>query len=253
MNKPAKIQNQLSRLDASIQVANKLLAPRANPYNMVFVEGGTFMMGCTAEQGDECYKNEKPAHQVTLSSYYIGKYLVTQEQWEAVMGNNPSEIKGARHPVECVNWDDIQVFLERLNTQTGMKYRLPTEAEWEYAARGGKYSQGFKYSGGDDLEKVAWFDKNSGQTTHEAGLKQPNELGLYDMSGNVWEWCNDWYGSYFSDPQTNPKGSANGTSRVLRGGCWGYNAGYCRVSNRNCDTPVGRNYDVGFRLVSPSL
>jgi formylglycine-generating enzyme required for sulfatase activity len=253
MNKLEKVNNQLSRLDASIHVANKLLAPRANPYNMVFVEGGTFMMGCTAEQGDECYDNEKPAHQVTLSSYYIGKYPVIQAEWEAVMGNNPSHFKGARHPVECVSWDDVQVFLERLNAQTGINYRLPTEAEWEYAARGGKYSQGFKYSGGDDLEKVAWFDKNSGQTTHEAGLQQPNELDLYDMSGNLWEWCSDWYGSYSSDSQTNPVGPANGAYRVLRGGSWIFNAQGWRVSDRGFSSPVLRSSIFGFRLVSPSL
>jgi sulfatase modifying factor 1 len=253
MDKPSIVNNQLSRLDASIQVANKLLAPRANPYNMVFVEGGTFMMGCTAEQGDECFAGEKPAHQVTLSSYYIGKYLVTQEQWEAVMGNNPSKFKGARHPVECVSWDDVQVFLERLNAQTGMKYRLPTEAEWEYAARGGKYTKGFKYSGGDDLDKVAWFNENSGYTTHEVGLKQPNELGLYDMSGILWEWCSDWYGDYSSDSQTNPEGPAHGTYRVLRGGGLADNALYCRVSNRGFSRPEYDYSGSGFRLVSPSL
>jgi len=253
MNKPAKLHNQLSRLDASIQVANKLLAPRANPYNMVFVEGGTFTMGCKAEQGGECVSDEQPAHQVNLSSFFIGKYPVTQAEWEAVMGNNSSDFKGARHPVNRVSWDDVQVFLERLNAQTGMKYRLPTEAEWEYAARGGKYSKGFKFSGSDDLGNVAWFEQNSDSSTHEVGLKQPNELGLYDMSGNVWEWCSDFFGDYSSDSQTNPEGPTQGPYRVLRGGSWCINARYCRVSNRNSYTPDYRSNFNGFRLVSTSL
>ncbi len=213
------------------------------------------MMGCTAEKGNECWDEEKPAHQVTLSSYYIGKYPVTQEQWEAVMGNNPSEFKGARHPVECVSWDDVQVFLERLNAQTGMNYRLPTEAEWEYAARGGKYTKGFRYSGSEDFDKVAWTLENSHKSPHAVGLKQPNELGLHDMSGNVWEWCSDWYGSYLSDSQTNPKGSADGPDRVLRGGCWHSYARNCRVSFRSHHAPDFRPVfdESGFRLVSLCL
>jgi formylglycine-generating enzyme required for sulfatase activity len=220
---------------------------------MVFVEGGTFTMGCTAEQGDECWGEEKPAHQVTLSSFCIGKYQVTQAEWVAVMGNNPSYFKGERRPVVCVSWDDVQVFLERLNAQTGMKYRLPTEAEWEYAARGGKYSKGFKFSGSDDLGNVAWFEQNSDSSTHEVGLKQPNELDLYDMSGNVFEWCSDWYGDYSSDFQTNPEGPMLGTFRVLRGGSRYSYAGYCRVSYRNYYTLDNRDDGIGFRLVSPSL
>jgi formylglycine-generating enzyme required for sulfatase activity len=253
MNKPAKLHNQLSRLDASIQVANKLLAPRANPYNMVFVEGGTFTMGCKAEQGGECVSDEQPAHQVNLSSFFIGKYPVTQAEWEAVMGNNSSDFKGARHPVNRVSWDDVQVFLERLNAQTGMKYRLPTEAEWEYAARGGKYSQGFNYSGSDELDKVAWSRQTSDGTSHEVGLKQPNELGLYDMSGNVWEWCSDLYGDYASDSQTNPEGPALRQYRVLRGGGWGSDARCCRVSFRHFHTPNYGKCKSGLRLVSPGL
>jgi formylglycine-generating enzyme required for sulfatase activity len=253
MNKLAKLHNQLSRLDASIQVANKLLAPRANPYNMVFVEGGTFTMGCTAEQGDECYGDEKPAHPVTLKSFFIGKYPVTEAEWVAVMGHDPRHGR-SRLPVEWVSWDEIQVFLERLNAQTGMKYRLPTEAEWEYAARGGKYSQGFKYSGSDDLDKVAWFELDLFVDPHfDVGLKQPNELGLHDMSGSVWEWCSDWYGDYSSDSQTNPKGPELGNRRVLRGGSWSNDARHCRVSNRRNDAPGNCFSYYGFRLVSPSL
>lgn len=232
MGKLSISNNQLSRLDASIQVANKLLAPRANPYNMVFVEGGTFTMGCTAEQVDECDDDEKPAHHVTLSSFYIGKYLVTQEEWEHIMGHNPSRFKGARRPVECVSWDDVQLFLERLNELTRGNFRLPTEAEWEYAARGGKYSEGYKYSGSNNLDEAAWYSTNSAKETHEVGLKKPNELGLYDMSGNVREWCSDWYGVYSSENQFNPRGPVTGTERVLRGGCKCHADKYSRVSSR---------------------
>jgi formylglycine-generating enzyme required for sulfatase activity len=156
--------------------------------------------------------------------------------------------------VECVSWDDVQVFLERLNAQTGMKYRLPTEAEWEYAARGGIYSKGFKYSGSDDLDKVAWYFDNSDQSSHEVGLKQPNELGLYDMSGNVLEWCSDWFDWYSSDSQTNPEGPEDGTHRVMRGGSWDDDARDCRVSGvRASEGPYDYYFCVGFRLASPIL
>jgi formylglycine-generating enzyme required for sulfatase activity len=221
--------------------------------NMVAVEGGTFTMGCTEEQGNECSDDEKPAHQVTLSNFSIGKYEVTQEEWEAVMGKNPSHFQGARRPVEMVSWNDIQQFLERLNQLTGKNYRLPTEAEWEYAARGGKHSKGFRYSGSNDLDSVAWFDGNSMKQTHNAGQKQPNELGLYDMSGNVWEWCNDWFDAtyYGGSEEQNPPGPAKGEGRVLRGGSWLLSARICRVSFRFINLPEIGNLDYGFRLVSP--
>ena len=165
--------------------------------NMVYVEGGTFMMGATSEQGSDAYDREKPAHQVTLSSFSIGKYEVTQEEWEAVMGSNPSYFKGKKLPVEKVSWDNCQKFIRKLNKLTGKQFRLPTEAEWEYASRGGSMSRGYKYAGGNDLGSVAWYDGNSDNKTHEVGKKQPNELGLYDMSGNVWEWCQDWYWDWY--------------------------------------------------------
>ena len=216
---------------------------------MVYVSGGTFTMGATSEQGSDAFNREKPAHSVTLSGYYIGKYEVTQELWEAVMGSNPSRFKGDNLPVECVSWNDVQEFLRKLNAMTGKRYRLPTEAEWEFAARGGNSSRGYKYSGSNSLGSVAWYDGNSGSRTHAVGTKSPNELGIYDMSGNVWEWCQDWYGSYSSSSQRNPKGPNSGSYRVYRGGSWYFNARYCRVSYRNYFTPdFWNNLHLGFRL-----
>jgi formylglycine-generating enzyme required for sulfatase activity len=217
-------------------------------FTMIRVDGGTFTMGATSEQGSDAYSDEKPAHQVTLSPYYIGETEVTQALWEAVMGNNPSNFKGSNNPVEMVSWDDCQLFIRKLNQSTGLSFRLPTEAEWEYAVRGGNKSRGYKYSGSNKLKDVAWYDNNSGSSTHDVKTKQANELGLYDMSGNVWEWCSDWYGSYDSSSQTNPKGSASGSYRVGRGGSWGFNARYCRVSHRNFITPDFRFNYLGLRL-----
>ena len=216
---------------------------------MVLVEGGTFTMGATPEQGSDACDNEKPAHKVTLDSFYIGKFPVTQRLWKAVMGSNPSDFKGDNLPVENVSWDDVQTFLRKLNAATGKTYRLPTEAEWEYAARGGNKSQGYKYVGSNDLDLVAWYySGNSDGTTHKVGTRFPNELGIYDMSGNVWEWCQDWYGSYSSSPQTNPKGPNSGSYRVRRGGSWFNYARDCRVSYRYSYSPVLRDYYLGFRL-----
>lgn len=216
--------------------------------NMVYVEGGTFTMGATSEQRTDAYKNEKPKHKVTLSSFHIGKYEVTQAEWEAVMGSNPSYFKGDSLPVEQVSWDDCQEFISKLNAMTGKNFRLPTEAEWEYAARGGSKSQGYKYSGSNDLNSVAWFTDNSGKETHPIGKKQPNELGLYDMSGNVWEWCQDWYDSYISHSQTNPAGPSYGSARVCRGGTWLLDARSCRVSYRCYSAPEYRILLLGLRL-----
>ncbi len=216
---------------------------------MVWVSGGTFTMGATLEQGSDADVDEKPAHSVTLDGYYIGKYEVTQAQWKAVMGNNPSKFKGDDLPVECVSWDDVQEFIRKLNQITGKNYRLPTEAEWEYAARGGGSSRGYKYSGSDNIGSVAWYDGNSGDKTHPVGTKQPNECGIYDMSGNVYEWCQDSYrGDYYSNsPQFNPQGYAGGYC-VIRGGGWNYIAWYCRVSNRSSNFPRYRLGSLGFRL-----
>ena len=215
---------------------------------MVLVEGGTFTMGATPEQGSDAYDDEMPAHKVTLDSFYIGKFPVTQRLWKAVMGSNPSDFKGDDLPVENVSWDDVQTFLRKLNAATGKSYRLPTEAEWEYAARGGNKSQGYKYAGSNDIDLVAWYSGNSGGHTHDVGTRFPNELGIYDMSGNVCEWCQDWYGSYSSLPQTNPKGPNSGSLRVLRGDSWCSHARRCRVSNRDYRAPGHRIHFFGFRL-----
>ncbi len=217
-------------------------------FEMVRVEGGTFRMGATSEQKDEASYVEKPVHSVTLSSYYIGKTEVTQALWQAVMGSNPSGFKGADLPVECVSWDDCQEFIQKLNSLTGRNFRLPTEAEWEFACRGGNNSRGYKYSGSNDIDNVAWFDGNSGDQTHPVGTKAPNELGIYDMSGNVWEWCSDWYANYTSYSQTDPKGPLSGSDRVCRGGSWRYNAGRCRSSYRYFSYPARRDGFLGLRL-----
>ena len=218
-------------------------------FKMVRVAGGTFQMGATSEQGSDAYDDETPVHSVTLSDYYIGQTEVTQELWQAVMGSNPSYFKGDnRRPVESVSWDDCQEFIEKLNRLTGKNFRLPTEAEWEYAARGGSKSRGYKYSGSNNPDAVAWYDDNSGGKTHPVAQKQSNELGLYDMNGNVFEWCQDWYGAYSSNSQTNPTGASRGSRRVLRGGNWNYDARIVRVSRRSYRTPDGRNFNFGLRL-----
>ncbi len=216
---------------------------------MVYVEGGTFTMGCTSEQGGDCYNDEKSTHQVTISSFYIGKYEVTQAQWKEIMGSNPGSFKGDNLPVENVSWNDVQEFIRKLNAKTGKTYRLPTEAEWEFAARGGNQSRHYQYSGSNTLGDVAWYYDNSGSKTHAVGSKRPNELGIYDMSGNVWEWCSDWYGDYSSGSQTNPKGPNSGSSRMYRGGSWYGSAEFCRVANRGYYDPDFRYCSIGFRLV----
>ena len=220
-------------------------------FKMVCVEGGTFTMGYTSEQGDDRDSDEKPAHSVTLSSYYIGETEVTQALWKAVMGNNPSYFKGDNLPVEMVSWDDVQEFIKKLNRLTGRTFRLPTEAEWEYAARGGSKSRGYKYSGSNinNIEAVAWYEVNSCDKTHPVKGKQANELGLYDMSGNVWEWCSDRYGSYGSSSQRDPGGPTIGSLRVLRGGSWDGSSWYCRVFYRDNFAPDNRHDNIGFRLV----
>ena len=216
---------------------------------MVKVEAGSFNMGATPEM-ENPDDREKPVHRVTLTNnYYIGKYEVTQALWKIVMGSNPSNFKGDNLPVEKVSWNDCQKFISKLNKLTGKSFRLPTEAEWEFAARGGRKSRGYQYSGSNVIDDVAWYDGNSGSKTHAVGTKQPNELGIYDMTGNVLEWCQDWYDSYSSSPQTNPTGAVSGSFRVLCGGSWGNSAGYCRSSCRGSNTPGSRNNFLGLRLV----
>jgi formylglycine-generating enzyme required for sulfatase activity len=211
---------------------------------MVFVEGGSFQMGCTSGNEDET-----PVHSVTLNSFNIGKYEVTQAQWKAVKGKNPSRSsKCDSCPVEFVTWIDVQDYIERLNVETGKNYRLPTEAEWEYAAKGGENYKGYIYSGSNDINSVAWYQNNCGGKTHPIGLMQANELGIYDMSGNVWEWCSDWYDYYPSYSETNPRG-LSGKYAVIRGGGWNYSDHQCRVSNRGVRGRDDKYFAVGVRLV----
>lgn len=226
----------------------------AEMFELVFVPGGSFEMGDTFGDGME---SEKPVHEVRLDSFSIGKYPVTQGQWQMVMGNNPSHFKsGERHPVESVSWNDVQDFIAKLNTLTGKNYRLPTEAEWEYAARSGGKKE--KWAGTCDereLEEYAWYEANSEGTTHTAGLKKPNGLGIYDMSGNVWEWCSDWYdeGYYRHSVLANPPGASSGSDRVIRGGCWEDDDPLTVRAAYRLD--ISRGYadnGLGFRLVLPS-
>ena len=214
---------------------------------MVYVKGGTFEMGATAEQY-EAYNEEKPVRIIRLDGYHIGKYEVTQAQWKAVMGTVPSEFKGDNLPVENVSWEDAQEFCQKLSEATGKKYVLPTEAQWEYAARGGNQSQHYRYAGSNDIDEVAWYYNNGNRKTHPAGTKKANELGIYDMSGNVGEWCSDWYGSYDENDTENPQGPVSGAYRVERGGDWGCLAVGCRVSSRDGDTPGYRRIILGFRV-----
>ncbi|MCR4965360.1 MAG: formylglycine-generating enzyme family protein [Bacteroidales bacterium] len=235
-------------------------------FKMVYVQGGTFTMGCTSEQGDDCYSDENPAHSVTLSDYWIGETEVTQALWKAVMGSTVSQQRdkvnsswslrgeGSSYPMYYVSWEEAVQFCSKLNSMvssqlpSGWKFSLPTEAQWEYAARGGNKKSGYKYAGGNSIGEVAWYDGNGGSGTHPVKGKSPNALGLYDMTGNVWEWCSDWYGSYSSGAQTNPEGPSSGSLRVLRGGSWSGSARHCRVPRRFNINPAYRFSDFGFRL-----
>ena len=257
---PQAYTYNVSNLTKSDFISKRTFTVNGVSFTMVYVKGGTFTMGATGEQGDEDpYDDEKPAHRVTLSDYHIGQTEVTQELWQAVMGSNPSDFRGSKRPVECVSWDDCQRFINKLNSLTGERFCLPTEAEWEYAARGGQKSGGYKYSGSYILGNVAWYDDNAcdgvGEDspdygTHDVATKSPNELGIYDMSGNVWEWCQDWYdGEYYSrSPQMNPQGPSSGSHRVFRGGSWSLPARGCRVAFRGSNTPDIRFIYLGLRL-----
>jgi formylglycine-generating enzyme required for sulfatase activity len=207
----------------------------------ILVKGGTFQMGSKESDSNQS---------VTLCDYYIGQTEVTQAQWRVVMGENPSKFKDCDNcPVEKVSWEDIQMFITKLNNRSGgSKFRLPTEAEWEYAARGGKQSKGYTYSGSNDIDAVAWYSKNSDNKTHPVKGKAANELGLYDMTGNVWEWCSDWYEKYGAGSQTNPTGAKAGSYRVNRGGSWGYDPNLCVVAYRGYSSPGFRSFIMGFRL-----
>lgn len=225
--------------------------------DMIMVQGGTFLMGAAMNDTD-AYSYEKPRHSVTLSDYYICKYEVTQELWQAVMdstsncniGWTEDNGLGEEYPAYGVDWNDCISFIQRLNAITGLKFRLPTESEWEYAARGGRNSKGYMYAGGNVIADVAWYGYNSDDKSHEVMQKKANELGLYDMTGNVFEWCSDWYADeYYSHSEAmNPQGPSGGSYRVYRGGCMHYSARGCRLSCRYCDYPDSRARDTGFRL-----
>lgn len=228
------------------------IAVGSHTIEMMYVKGGTYTMGCTDEQKDECWEFEEPAHIVTLDDFYIGKYEVTQGLWLEVMGNNPSIFTGNDSlPVENVSWDDCKKFIQKLNKMTGRNFRMPTEAEWEYAARGGKKSKKTKYSGSNNIDEVAWYwnRKEGTISTHKVGTKHPNELGLYDMSGNVSEWCSDLYGKYKNFSQVNPTGSIYGSERIIRGGNCASTTRLCRVSYRTMTTPNTTINRIGLRLV----
>ncbi len=215
-------------------------------FDMIAIEGGSFMMGSNDGEADE-----KPIHRVTVSDFYMGKTEVTQALWKAVMGNNPSEFKGVYLPVERVSWNDVQEFIDKLNRLTGRNYRLPTEAEWEYAAGGGSKNR-TRWAGTDieaSINNYSWNESNSGNKTNEVATRFPNSLGLYDMSGNVWEWCDDWKGNYSSNDQVNPTGAYSGSTRMNRGGGWNNNISEFRVSYRGSNEPDVLSFSVGFRLV----
>jgi formylglycine-generating enzyme required for sulfatase activity len=240
------IQNEKNTI---IQAPN-IIIPKKLEFEpeLVFVKGGTFMMG---SNDGNIY--EQPIHEVKVDGFYIGKYPVMQKEWKAIMGNNPSHFKGDNLPVESVSWEDTKVFLQKINEKTKKKYRLPTEAEWEYAARGGDKSKGFIYSGSNDIEEVAWYEKNADYKTHTVGTKKSNELGIYDMSGNVWEWCEDWYDAdyYAKSLKQNPKGADSSSFRVARGGSGACASEVCRVAVRGSVTPEDCFNDLGIRIIFP--
>ena len=231
-----------------VKFENKTFTVGDVTFMMVAVEGGTFQMGAP-DDDTEAWEDEWPQHAVTLSDFYIGETEVTQALWKAVTLGNPSLFKGDQRPVEQVSWDECQIFIRMLNSKTGQTFRLPTEAEWEYAARGGNQSKGYKYSGSNDIDIVAWYLSNSDNKTHEVGTKTANELGLFDMTGNVWEWCQDRFGYYGSEAQTNPTGPETGSFRMYRGGGRGTSAKDCRVSVRGSQPPSDRQGSYpGLRL-----
>lgn len=252
LRKTTKPINNNNQSTANSLFASDVLTINAGgvSFDVVRVKAGTFVMGCTDNLGGDCEGDETPSHRVTISKdYYIGKFEVTQELYEAVMGYNPSNRKSPNLPVENVNYNDAIEFCAKLSRMTGRRFTLPTEAEWEYAARGGQKATTTKYSGSSNLNDVAWHEDNSGSRMHPVGTLRPNELGIYDMSGNVWEWCLDWYGDYSSSSQTDPTGPITGSSRVQRGGGWYFQGSFCRVVNRSHDDPDNGDAYSGFRVV----
>lgn len=250
----SEIKNLLIASPSNIAVTDTTYTIKGVSFDMVLVKGGTFIMGANSLSNRDNEKFVIKRHEVALSDYMIGKTEVTQELWQAVMGSNPSHFRGDSLPVEKVSWDECIVFIKKLNEFTidsrpkGWAFCLPTEAEWEYAARGGNMSQNYKYSGGNDIDSVAWHGGNSSNKTHAVATKSPNELGLYDMSGNVWEWCYDWYGSCSDAPQTNPIGPSSGSRHVIRGVGWRKYSEPWTVFHRISGTPGYNSNRLGLRL-----
>ncbi|MBI5747553.1 MAG: SUMF1/EgtB/PvdO family nonheme iron enzyme [Nitrospinae bacterium] len=243
---------RLKKAAAPAIVTGKSYIEPVTGMEFVFVKGGCYQMGDIF--GGDAGSDERPMHEVCIDDFYMGKYEVTQRQWTGIMGNNPSYFKNCDDcPVEQVSWNDVQEYINKLNQKTGKNYRLPTEAEWEYAARSGGKKE--KYSGGNNIDSVGWYNGNSGSKTHPVGQKEANGLGLYDMTGNVWEWCQDCYGEnyYKNSPKNNPKGASSGQYRVLRGGSWFSLAWFTRATNRAGNFPDGRDYGLGFRVVVSSV
>ena len=249
---PKPQRQQTTKKPAAKQAAKpapKAADPIKKLYSdMVYVEGGTFTMGAKADENYWDVEHAWPAHQVTVSGFYLCKYETTQALWQKVMGKNPSEYRGANHPVESISWNDIQEFIRKLNALTGKHYRLPTEAEWEWAARGGNRSQGYRYSGSNNIDEVAWYKKNTHDRHMPVGAKRPNELGLYDMSGNVYEFCGDGYAPYTADTQRNPCPAAADGDHPMRGGSFVADEADCRCSCRFGQSPTYSHNHYGFRL-----
>jgi formylglycine-generating enzyme required for sulfatase activity len=251
MRKDAPPETETAAISSAgpLESAERLSEEITNTIGMKLhlIRPGTFRMGSESPQARQ---DEQPAHQVTITKpFYIGVYEVTQAEYEAVMGTNPSNFKGARRPVETVSWNDAGEFCRKLSAKEGTTYRLPTEAEWEYACRAGSTTE---YCFGDDesrLSEYAWYSANSGSQTHDVGQRKPNAWGLYDMHGNVWEWCEDWYAAYTAGSQVDPVGPSSSRVRVIRGGSWNLNASYCRSAYRGLYTPGDRGYNIGFRFV----
>lgn len=245
----ADVTSMVDNLMAVTLSSTHIYAANGLTFRLVAVQGGTFTMGATSDQGSDVNDDEKPVHKVTLPGYFIAVTQVTQELWEAIMDDNPSGANfDPRCPVDNVSWNDCQEFIGRLNALTGLCFRLPTEAEWEFAARGGVKSKRYRYSGSNTATQVAWCEDNSGDVTHPVASKRCNELGLYDMSGNVWEWCQDWYGNYSGEAQTSPVGPESGLEHVVRGGCMRGHSRFCRNAYRMSYSPATRRIDVGLRL-----
>ena len=241
-DKQTTTEKENSPKNKTVWKENKTFEANGINFTMVAVHGGTYTMGCTTVEEGVCFGNEKPAHQEEVDDFMIGETEVTQELWQAVMGGNPSHFTGdLQRPVENVSWDDCKTFINRLNQITGLNFRLPTEAEWEYAARGGNKSKGYKYCGSNDVDDVAWYNDNSRKKTRPVKKKKANELGIYDMSGNVWEWCEDYW-------RANYDVVCNYSDRILRGGSWGSNARTVRITIRSLGSPSKKTYNYGFRL-----